>query len=216
MSMVRIDYLGTCEELGFSTDSYAWWRPFYRWTFSDGEKEYSIVCQHAQSYFEKILNIALSKDAPIEDAQEAAKHQINQHISFEDDIDHIGIDFFDNDGQLRVVGWSDESGEETLFEFHCNTAEFIHDIAKQVDGHFQRIGILYYDSSIPSAFHINRNIEGFNTFMKQDLWLTGALSLSDIVLLKACVLGGYDTDKMVDGLDADLSRDIKILTTPII
>ena len=41
-------------------------------------------------------------------------------------------------------------------------------------------------------------------------------SLSDIVLLKACVLGGYDTDKMVDGLDADLSRDIKILTTPII
>ena len=104
MSMVRIDYLGTCEELGFSTDSYAWWRPFYRWTFSDGEKEYSIVCRHAQSYFEKILNIALSKDAPIEDAQEAAKHQINQHISFEDDIDHIGIDFFDNDGQLRVVG----------------------------------------------------------------------------------------------------------------
>lgn len=162
------------------------------------------------------MNIALSKDAPIEDAQEAAKHQINQHISFEDDIDHIGIDFFDNDGQLRVVGWSDESGEETLFEFHCNTAEFIHDIAKQVDGHFQRIGILYYDSSIPSAFHVNRNIEGFNTFMKQDLWLTGALSLSDIVLLKACVLGGYDTDKMVDGLDADLSRDIKILTTPII
>lgn len=80
MSMVRIDYLGTCEELGFSTDSYAWWRPFYRWTFSDGEKEYSIVCRHAQSYFEKILNIALSKDAPIEDAQEAAKHQINQHI----------------------------------------------------------------------------------------------------------------------------------------
>lgn len=53
MSMVRIDYLGTCEELGFSTDSYAWWRPFYRWTFSDGEKEYSIVCRHAQSYFEK-------------------------------------------------------------------------------------------------------------------------------------------------------------------
>ena len=43
MSMVRIDYLGTCEELGFSTDSYAWWRPFYRWTFSDGEKEYSIA-----------------------------------------------------------------------------------------------------------------------------------------------------------------------------
>ena len=80
MSMVRIDYMGTCEELGFSTDSYAWWRPFYRWTFSDGEKEYSIVCRHAQSYFEKILNIALSKDAPIEDAQEAAKHQINQHI----------------------------------------------------------------------------------------------------------------------------------------
>ena len=79
-----------------------------------------------------------------------------------------------------------------------------------------RIGILYYDSSIPSAFHVNRNIEGFNTFMKQDLWLTGALSLSDIVLLKACVLGGYDTDKMVDCLDADLSRDIKILTTPII
>ena len=179
-------------------------------------QEYSIVCRHAQSYFEKILNIALSKDAPIEDAQEAAKHQINQHISFEDDIDHIGIDFFDNDGQLRVVGWSDESGEETLFEFHCNTAELIHDIAKQVDGHFQRIGILYYDSSIPSAFHVNRNIEGFNTLMKQDLWLTGALSLSDIVLLKACVLGGYDTDKMVDGLDADLSRDIKILTTPII
>ena len=216
MSMVRIDYLGTCEELGFSTDSYSWWRPFYRWTFSDGEKEYSIVCRHAQSYFEKILNIALSKDAPIEDAQEAAKHQINQHISFEDDIDHIGIDFFDNDGQLRVVGWSDESGEETLFEFHCNTAEFIHDIAKQVDGHFQRIGILYYDSSIPSAFHVNRNIESFNTFMKQDLWLTGALSLSDIVLLKACVLGGYDTGKMVDGLDVDLPRDIKILTTPII
>ena len=41
-------------------------------------------------------------------------------------------------------------------------------------------------------------------------------SLSDIVLLKACVLGGYDTGKMVDGLDVDLSRDIKILTTPII
>lgn len=43
MSMVRIDYLGTCEELGFSTDSYAWWRPFYRWTFSDGEKEYGFI-----------------------------------------------------------------------------------------------------------------------------------------------------------------------------
>ena len=41
-------------------------------------------------------------------------------------------------------------------------------------------------------------------------------NLSDIVLLKACVLGGYDTDKMVDGLDADLSRDIKILATPIV
>ena len=41
-------------------------------------------------------------------------------------------------------------------------------------------------------------------------------NLSDIVLLKACVLGGYDTDKMVDGLDADLSRDMKILPTPIV
>lgn len=38
MSMVRIDYLGTCEELGFSTDSYAWWRPFYRWTFLTEKK----------------------------------------------------------------------------------------------------------------------------------------------------------------------------------
>lgn len=52
--------------------------------------------------------------------------------------------------------------------------------------------------------------------MKQDLWPTGALSLSDIWLLKVCVLGGYDTDKMVDGLDVDLSRDIKIITTPIV
>lgn len=34
MSVVKIDYLGTCEELELSTDSYAWWRPFYRWTFS--------------------------------------------------------------------------------------------------------------------------------------------------------------------------------------
>lgn len=42
------------------------------------------------------------------------------------------------------------------------------------------------------------------------------LSLSDIVLLKACVLGGYDTDKMADGLDVNLSRDIEILTTPIV
>lgn len=216
MSVVKIDYLGTCEELELSTDSYAWWRPFYRWTFFNGEDEYSIVCRHAQSYLEKILKIALSKDVPIGDTQEAAKHQINQCIIFEDDIDHIGIDFFNNDGQLRIVGWSDESGEKVLFELHCNTAEFIHDIAKQIDDHLQRIGILYYDSSIPSAFHVNRNIEGFNTFMKQDLWLTDALSLSDIVLLKACVLGGYDTDKMADGLDVDLSRDIKILTTPIV
>ena len=37
MSIVKIDYVGTYEDLGLSTDSYAWWWPFYRWTFSDGE-----------------------------------------------------------------------------------------------------------------------------------------------------------------------------------
>lgn len=215
MSIVKIDYLGTCEELGFSTGLYGSWTQFYRWTFSDGENEYSLVCRHVQRYFEKIIDIALAKDRPIGDAQEAAKHQINQHIGIKYEIDHSGIDFFNNDGQLRIVGWSDESGEEVLFELHCNTEEFVHDVAKLVDDHFQRIGILYFENAI-SAFFVNRDAEGFANFEKQDFWLTSALSLSDIVLLKACVLGGYDTDKMVDGLDADLSRDIKILATPIV
>lgn len=49
MSIVSIDYLGLPKELGLSTDSYVWWNPFYRWTFSDGENEYSIVCRHAQN-----------------------------------------------------------------------------------------------------------------------------------------------------------------------
>lgn len=216
MSIVKIDYLGTCEELGFSTDLYGSWTQLYRWTFSNRENEYSIVCRHAQRYFERILKIALSKDDSNEDAQEAAKHQVNQHVTIEDEIDHIGIDFFSDDGKLRVVGWSDESGEKVLFEFHCDTAEFIHDIAKLVDDHFQRIGILYYENVISTAFSVNRDAEGFANFEKQDFWLIDALSLSDIVLLKACVLGGYDTDKMADGLDVDLSRDIEILTKPIV
>lgn len=213
MSIVKIDYLGTCEELGFSADLYGSWPQFYRWTFSDGENEYSIVCWHVQRCFEKIIDIALAKDRPIEDVQEAAKHQVNQHIGVEDEIDHSGIDFFNNDGQLRVVGWSDA---EELFEFQCSTAEFVHDVAKQVDDHFQRIGILYYDNFASTAFSVNRDAVGFADFEKQDFWLTHVLSLSDIVLLKACVLGGYDTDKMADGLDMNLSRDINILTTPII
>lgn len=214
MSIVKIDYLGTCEELGFSTDLYGSWTQLYRWTFSDGENEYSIVCRHVQRYFEKIIDIALAKDRPIEDAQEAAKHQINQLIG-KYEIDHIGIDFFNNDGRLCIVGWSDESGEEVLFELHCNTAEFIHDIAKLVDDHFQRIGILYFENAI-SAFFVNRDAEGFDNFEKQDFWMTNALSINDIVLLKACVLGGYDTDKMFDGIDVDLSRDVEILMTPIV
>ena len=53
MSIVSIDYLGLPEELGLSTDSYVWWNPFYRWTFSDGENECSIVCRHAQKYLDK-------------------------------------------------------------------------------------------------------------------------------------------------------------------
>ena len=114
MSIVSIDYLGLPKELGLSTDSYVWWNPFYRWTFSDGENEYSIVCRHAQKYLDKILKIALEKDEPLEDAQVAAKHQVNQHFGVEDEIDHSGIDFFNNDGQLRVVGWSDA---KDLFEF---------------------------------------------------------------------------------------------------
>lgn len=213
MSIVSIDYLGLPKELGLSTDSYVWWNPFYRWTFSDGENEYSIVCRHAQRYLDKILKIALEKDEPLEDTQVAAKHQVNQLIGVEEEIDHSGIDFFNNDGQLRVVGWSDA---EDLFEFQCSTAEFIHDVAKQVDDHFQRIGILYYDNSASTAFSVNRDAGGFADFEKQDFWLTHVLSLSDIVLLKACVLGGYDTDKMANGLDMNLSRDINILTTPII
>ena len=208
MSIVKIDYLG------FSPGEWRW--PLYRWTFSNRENEYSIVCRHAQRYFERILKIALSKDDSNEDAQEAAKHQVNQHVTIEDEIDHIGIDFFSDDGKLRVVGWSAESGEKALFELQCNRAEFIHDIAKLVDSHFQKIGILYYDNFCSGAFSINRSAEGFGNFEKQEFWLTGALSLSDIVLLKACVLGGYDTDKMFDDLDVNLSRDIEILTTPIV
>lgn len=114
--------------------------------------------------------------------------------------------------KMRIVGWTDD---EVLFEFQCNTREFIHDVAKLVDGHFQRIGILHYENFVCSAFSVNRDVYGFDDFEKQDFWLTEVLSLSDIVLLKACVLGGYDTDKMVDGFDADLSRDVKILMTPI-
>ena len=205
MSIVKIDYLG------FSPSEWRW--PLYRWIFSNRENEYSIVCRHAQRYFERILKIALSKDDSNEDAQETAKHQVNQHVTIEDEIDHIGIDFFCDDGELCVVGWTDE---KVLFEFHCNTAEFIHDIAKLVNDHFQKIGILYYDNFCSGAFPVNRDAEGFDNFDKQDFWLTGALSLSDIVLLNACVLGGYDTDKMADGLDVNLSRDIEILTTPIV
>ena len=79
-----------------------------------------------------------------------------------------------------------------------------------VDDHFQRIGIQYFENAI-SEFFVNQVAEDFDNFEKQDFWLTNALSINDIVLLKACVLGGYDTDKMVDGLDVDLSRDIKFL-----
>lgn len=213
MSMVSIDYMGLPKDLGFSTDEYVWWIPFYKWTFSDGENEYSIVCRHAHKYFAKILKIASSKDAPIDNPDEAMKHQVNQCEGIEDDIDHIGLDFFDNDGEMRVVGWTDE---EVIFEFHCNTAEFIHDIAKLVDSHLQKIGILYYDDFYSGAFSVNRDTEGFDSFEKQDFWLTSVLSLSDIVLLKACVLDDYDTGKMIDGLDVDLSRDVKILMTPIV
>ena len=210
MSIVKIDYLGICEELVFSADLYGSWAQLYRWTFSDGENEHSIVCRHVQRYFEKITDTALVKDNPIEGAQETAKRQINQHIGVKYEIDHIGIDFFNNDGQLRIVDRSDESGEEVLFELHCNTAEFIHDVAELVDDHFQRIGIQYFENAI-SEFFVNQVAEDFDNFEKQDFWLTNALSINDIVLLKACVLGGYDTDKMVDGLDVDLSRDIKFL-----
>lgn len=99
MSMVSIDYMGFPKDLGLSTDEYMRWIPFYKRTFSDGENKYSIVCRHAHKYFAKILKIALLKDVLVDNPDEAMKHQVNQYEWIEDDIDHIGLDFFDNDGK---------------------------------------------------------------------------------------------------------------------
>ena len=198
MSIVKIDCLKDSMD-------------YHKWTFFDGVDEHTIICRHAEKYFEKIVRIATSRDTPVADKEEAAKHQVNRNVSREVNIDHSGLDFFEDDGYLRIVGWTDE---EVLFDFQCHTEEFIHDFAKLVDDHFQNIGILYYGRSSVSIVPLNYGAKEYDRF-SQDDWITSMIDLCDIVLLKACVLGGYDIDEMIGGIDVDLSRDVKILMTPI-